>query len=168
MSLFKRIKNIMKSPEPVKPEKSLLTLAPGDMIEVSLVMYELVGKISMHSRNEIILTLQDGKTIRYLKIENRESTYYKLYTPIDGRLDSIEEIPTTIEMDEMDYHMEERYNGRVVVMGKTPFAVSDEQYVWEFQSDNRKLLRIEWQDGRTMMYEGESILPADVQIIRAT
>ncbi|WP_459503542.1 DUF4178 domain-containing protein [Bacillus sp. C1] len=168
MSLFKRIKNIVKSPEPVRQEKSLLTLAPGDMIEVSLVMYEVIGKTSMHSRNEIVLTLQDGRTIRYLKIENRESTHYKLYTPIDGRLDSIEEIPTTIEMDDIDYHMEERYNGRVVVMGKTPFAVSDEQYVWEFQSDNRKLLRIEWQDGRTMMYEGESILPADVQMIRAT
>jgi len=122
----------------------------------------------MHSRNEIILTLQDGKTIRYLKIENRESTYYKLYAPIDGRLDSINEIPTTIEMDDIEYHMEEQYNGRAVVMGKTPFAISDEQHVWEFQSDNRKLLRIEWQDGRTMMYEGESILSADVQIIRAT
>ncbi|PEK71783.1 DUF4178 domain-containing protein [Bacillus pseudomycoides] len=168
MSLFKRIKNIMKSPEPVKPEKSLLTLTPGDMIEVSLVMYEMIGKTSMHSRNEIILTLQDGKTIRYLKIENRESTYYKLYVPIDGRLDSINEIPTTIEMDDIEYHMEEQYNGRAVVMGKTPFAISDEQHVWEFQSDNRKLLRIEWQDGRTMMYEGESILSADVQIIRAT
>ena len=34
----------MKSPEPPKPEKSLLTLAPGDMVEVSLVMYELIGK----------------------------------------------------------------------------------------------------------------------------
>ncbi|WP_242144249.1 MULTISPECIES: DUF4178 domain-containing protein [unclassified Bacillus cereus group] len=168
MSLFKRIKNIIKSPEPAKPERSLLTLAPGDMIEVSLMMYELIGKTSMHSRNEIVLTLQDGKTIRYLKIENRESTHYKLYTPIDGRLDSIDEIPTTIEMDGIEYHLEERYSGRVVVMGKTPFAVSDEQYVWEFQSDNRKLLRIEWQDGRTMMYEGEVILSADVQIIRAT
>lgn len=107
MSLFKRIKNIMKSPEPPKPEKSLLTLAPGDMIEVSLVMYELTGKTSMHSRKEIILTLQDGKDIRYLKIEDRENTYYKLYTPIDGRLDSIDEIPTTIEMDDIEYHMEE-------------------------------------------------------------
>ncbi len=119
MSLFKRIKNIMKSPEPPKPEKSLLTLAPGDMIEVSLVMYELIGKTSMHSRKEIVLTLQDGKDIRYLKIEDRENTYYKLYTPIDGRLDSIDEIPTTIEMDDTEYHMEEQYNGRVVVMGKT-------------------------------------------------
>ena len=118
MSLFKRIKNIMKSPEPPKPEKSLLTLAPGDMIEVSLVMYELIGKTSMHSRKEIVLTLQDGKDIRYLKIEDRENTYYKLYTPIDGRLDSIDEIPTTIEMDDTEYHMEEQYNGRVVVMGK--------------------------------------------------
>lgn len=53
-------------------------------------------------------------------------------------------------------------------MGKTPFAASEEQYVWEFQSDNRKLLRVEWQNGRTMMYEGEVIIPADVQIIRAT
>ena len=69
MSLFKRIKNIMKSPEPPKPEKSLLTLAPGDMVEVSLVMYELIGKTSMHSRKEIVLTLQDGKDIRYLKLK---------------------------------------------------------------------------------------------------
>ncbi|QEL82896.1 DUF4178 domain-containing protein (plasmid) [Bacillus sp. JAS24-2] len=168
MSLFKRIKSIMKSTDPVKPEKSLLTLTPGDMIEVSLVMYELIGKTSIHSRNEIVLILQDGKTICYLKIENRESTYFKLYKPIDGRLDSIEEIPTTIEMNGIEYHMEERYNGRVVVMGKTPFAVSHEQYVWEFQSDNRNLLRIEWQEGRTMMYEGAAILSADVQIIRAT
>lgn len=59
----------MKSPEPLKPEKSLLTLAPGDMIEVSLVMYELIGKTSMHSRKEIVLTLQDGKDIRYLKLK---------------------------------------------------------------------------------------------------
>lgn len=59
----------MKSPEPPKPEKSLLTLAPGDMIEVSLVMYELIGKTSMHSRKEIVLTLQDGKDIRYLKLK---------------------------------------------------------------------------------------------------
>lgn len=59
----------MKSPEPPKPEKSLLTLAPGDMVEVSLVMYELIGKTSMHSRKEIVLTLQDGKDIRYLKLK---------------------------------------------------------------------------------------------------
>ena len=54
-------------------------------------------------------------------------------------------------MDDTEYHMEEQYNGRVVVMGKTPFSASEEQYIWEFQSDNRKLLRIEWQNGRTMM-----------------
>ena len=67
------------------------------MIEVSLVMYELIGKTSMHSRKEIVLTLQDGKDIRYLKIEDRENTYYKLYTPIDGRLDSIDEIPRQLK-----------------------------------------------------------------------
>ncbi|MCI4060792.1 DUF4178 domain-containing protein, partial [Bacillus cereus] len=54
----------MKSPEPPKPEKSLITLAPGDMIEVSLVVYELIGKTSMPTRKEIVLTLQDWKDIR--------------------------------------------------------------------------------------------------------
>ncbi|MEI4831316.1 DUF4178 domain-containing protein [Bacillus sp. FJAT-53711] len=168
MSLFKRIKNILKSPEPAKPEKSVLSLEPGDILEVSLVTYEIIGKTRMHERNEIFLTLQDGNTIRYLKIENREKVYYELYTPIDGRLDSFNEIPTTIEMDDLEYYMEEQYSCRASITGKTPFAVSGEQYVWEFQSDNRKLLRIEWQEGRTMMYEGETILTADVQIIRAT
>ncbi len=71
----------MKSPEPPKPEKSLLTLAPGDMIEVSLVMYELIGKTSMHSRKEIVLTLQDGKRyslFKKLKTEKIRITNYIL------------------------------------------------------------------------------------------
>ncbi len=33
-------------------------------------------------------------------------------------------------MDDIEYHMEEQYNGRVVVMGKTPFSASEEQYIW--------------------------------------
>ncbi|WP_028401234.1 DUF4178 domain-containing protein [Ectobacillus panaciterrae] len=168
MSLFNRIKNIVKKPEPPKAEKSVLSLEPGDIIEVSLVTYEIIGKTRMHERSEIFLTLQDGRTVRYLKIENREKVYYELYAPIDGRLDSINEIPTTIEMEDTAYYMEEQYSCRASVTGRTPFAQSGEQHIWEFQSDNRKLLRIEWQEGRTMMYEGESVLPADVQVIRAT
>lgn len=168
MGIFNRIKNIMKKPEPPKQEKSVLTLAPGDILEVSLVTYEIIGKTSLKNRNEIFLTLQDGNTMRYLKVESREKLYYELYTPIDGRLDSIQEVPTTIHMDDVDYYMEENYSTYVNNQGKTPFPSSSEQYIWEFQSDNRKLLRLEWQDGRMMMYEGESVLTADVQIIRGT
>jgi hypothetical protein len=29
-----------------------------------------------------------------------------------------------------------------------------------------QLLRVEWQDGRFMLYEGERILPADVHVLR--
>ncbi|WP_379971178.1 DUF4178 domain-containing protein [Ectobacillus sp. sgz5001026] len=168
MGIFNRIKNIMKKPEPPKQEKSVLTLALGDILEVSLVTYEIIGKTSLQSRNEIFLTLQDGNTMRYLKVESREKLYYELYTPIDGRLDSIQEVPTTIHMDDVDYYMEENYSTYVSNQGKTPFPSSSEQYIWEFQSDNHKLLRLEWQDGRMMMYEGESVLTADVQIIRGT
>lgn len=168
MSIFNRIKNIMKKPEPPKQEKSVLTLVPGDILEVSLITYEIIGKTSLRNRNEIFLTLQDGNTIRYLKVESREKLYYELYTPIDGRLDSIQEVPTTINMDDVAYHMEEQFSAQVMNQGKTPFSSSGEQYIWEFQSDNHKLLRLEWQDGRMMMYEGETILTADVQIIRGT
>ena len=168
MSVFKRIKNIMKNPEPPKTEKSILTLGPGDIAEVSLATYEVIGRTTSVKQSETFLTLQDGNIIRYLKIEQREKLYYKLYSPIDGRLDSIHEIPSTIEMDDVMYHLEDQYACYVSVIGHTPFSAAGEQHIWEFQSDNRKLLRIEWQDGRMMMYEGEAVLPADVQVIRAT
>lgn len=168
MSLFNRIKNILKQPEPPKPDKSILTVGPGDVVEVSLVTYQITGRTRHSHRNAILLTLQDGNTVRYLHIEERERTEYELYTPIDGRLDSFNEVPTTIEMEGVQYHLEEQYSGNVTAAGKTPFTNGAELYVWQFQSDDRKLLRIEWQDGRFMLYEGESVLPADVQVLRGS
>jgi len=168
MSLFKRIQNIFAKHEPPAEEKSILTVGPGDVVEVSLETYQVTGKANNASRNATMLTLQDGNTIRYLFIEEREKTIYHLYNVIDGRLDSVEEVPTTIEMDDVTYHLEEQYTGRVNVVGKAPFHTSGEQYIWQFQSDQRQLLRIEWQDGRFMLYEGETVLPADVQVLRGT
>ncbi|ASJ54634.1 DUF4178 domain-containing protein [Brevibacillus formosus] len=168
MSLMKRIQNIFAKHEPPAPEKSILTVGPGDVVDVSLVTYQVIGKASNASRKATMLTLQDGTTIRYLYIEEREKIVYHLYSVIDGRLDSIDEVPTTIEMDDVTYHLEEQYNGSVQVAGKAPFHTSGEQYIWQFQSDQRQLLRIEWQDGRFMLYEGESVLPADVQVLRGT
>lgn len=168
MSLFNRVKNILKKPEPPQPEKSILSVGPGDVIEVSLVTYQITGRTRNTHRNGILLTLQDGNTVRYLHIEERERTSFTLYAPIDGRLDSFNEVPMTIEMEGNTYYMDEQYSGTVTVAGKTPFQSGGEQYVWQFQSDDRKLLRIEWQDGRFMMYEGESVLPADVQVLRGT
>nr|WP_279664555.1 DUF4178 domain-containing protein [Ectobacillus ponti] len=157
----------MKAPEPPRPERSILTLMPGDIVEVSLVTYEVIGKADWRERREMFLTLRDGNIIRYLKVEQREKLYYKLFAPIDGRLDSAD-IPTTIELEDIVYHLEEQYAGHVLILGHTPFPASGEQHVWDFQSDQRKLLRIEWQAGKMMMYEGEAVLPADVQVIRAT
>jgi hypothetical protein len=166
MSILKRIKNLVKKPEPPAPEKSILTLGPGDVCEVSFVTYEVTGRTKNQERNAIMLTLQDGADIKYLLIEERERTVYALYQPIDGRLDSFEEVPTSIELDDTLYHMEEHYSGMITAVGKTPFMQGGEQYVWQYQSDNQKLLRIEWQNGRFMLYEGEHVLPADVRVLR--
>lgn len=166
MSLLQRIKNIFAQPEPLPVEKSMLTLTVGDVCEVSLVTYQVIGRTQQWSRNSVMLTLQDGSTIRYLFIEEREQTQYSLYTPIDGRLDSLEEVPTSIELDNRMYHMEEHYTGRVAPMGRTPFAQAAEQYVWQYQSDAGHQLRVEWQDGRFMFYEGEAVLSADVRVLR--
>lgn len=43
-----------------------------------------------------------------------------------------------------------------------------EQHVWQYQADDSRLLRVEWQNGRFMLYEGESVLSADVRVIRAS
>jgi hypothetical protein len=81
-------------------------------------------------------------------------------------MDSMEEVPTIMELDDRAYHMEEHYSGHITTVGKTPFPQGGEQYVWQYQSDDLKLLRIEWQDGRFMLYEGEHVLPADVSVLR--
>ena len=166
MSLFKRIKNLITSVEPPIVEKSVMTLSPGDICEVSLVTYNVTGRTHNRARNAIVLTLQDGISIRYLTIEERERTMYALYDPIDGRLDSVEEVPTILELDDRTYHMEEQFSGLITAIGKTPYMQGGEQHVWQYQSDDMKLLRIEWQNGRFMLYEGESVLPADVRVLR--
>ncbi|GAA3322721.1 hypothetical protein GCM10020331_043730 [Ectobacillus funiculus] len=118
----------------------------------------MIGRTTSVKRSETFLTLQDGNIIRYLKIEQREKLYYKLYSPIDGRLDSIHEIPSTIEMDDVMYHLEDQYACYVSVIGHTPFFLQLENSTYgNFNRITEKLLRIEWQDGRMMMYEGEAV-----------
>ncbi|MBH5319980.1 DUF4178 domain-containing protein [Paenibacillus sp. GSMTC-2017] len=166
MSLFQRLRGIIKRSElPIK-EQSILTIKPGDVCEVSLITYQVIGRTSNARRRTIMLTLQDGSELKYLQIEDRETVAYSLYSPIDGRLDSIVEVPMTLEMDGRTYHLEEQYNDHIAAIGKTPFTNGGEQAIWQFQSDDRKLMRIEWQEGRFMLYEGEDILPADVEVLR--
>lgn len=168
MSLFRRIKNLVAKPEPPAAPRSILTLGPGDICEVSLVTYEVTGRTNNRQRNAVVLTLQDGADIRYLVIEERETTAYALYQPIDGRLDSIEEVPAELDLDGRTFYLEEQFAGYTTSVGRTPFRQTGEQSVWQYQSDDRKLLRIEWQDGRFMLYEGDSVLPADVKVIRGS
>ncbi|RUS49159.1 DUF4178 domain-containing protein [Cohnella sp. AR92] len=167
MSLFQRVKNLLKKPEPLKPERSVLTLGPGDVIEVSLVTYQITGRTRPVNRDAVWLTLRDGADIRYLSIEERERTIYGLFSVIDGRLDSVDEVPTEIELDGVQYYLDEQFYSRILDDGSTPFSsAGGDLHVWNYQSDGRKLLRIEWQNGRFMLYEGESILPADVEWLR--
>ncbi|WP_438350889.1 DUF4178 domain-containing protein [Paenibacillus sp. FA6] len=168
MSIWKRVGNLFAKPEPPIREKNVLGLAPGDICEVSLVTYEVVGRVHNRSRNAVVLTLQDGQDIAYFHIEERENIQYSLYKPIDGRLDNPNEVPSIVDLDDVAFHLEEEYDGNVLVTGKAPFMQGGEQHVWQYQSDDNQLLRIEWQNGRFMMYEGESVIPADVKIIRAS
>lgn len=168
MSVWKRIGNLFAKPEPPLVEKSMLSLAPGDMCEVSLVTYVVQGRVHNVGRNAVILTLQDGVKISYLLIEERESLQYQLYRQIDGRLDTPDEVPVEIDLDGRVFHLEEQYIGAVTVVGRTPFMQGGQQHVWQYQTDEYALLRIEWQNGRFMLYEGEKIIPADVKAIRAS
>ncbi|AKG35006.1 DUF4178 domain-containing protein [Paenibacillus durus] len=166
MSIWKRIGNLFAKDEPPLREKSMLQLAPGDICEVSLVTYEVTGRVSNFSRNAALLTLRDGTAIAYLHIEQREELRYALYKAIDGRLDSLTEVPATMNLDDIVYYLEEEYEGHVSVSGQTSFMNAGDQHVWQYQSDEGQLLRIEWQNGRFMLYEGEKIIPGDVRVIR--
>lgn len=146
----------------------MLNLSPGDICEVSLVTYEVTGRTKTSGRNAVVLTLRDGSKISYLYIEEREQLQYSLYQPIDGRLDDPAEVPSTLELDGYMFHLEEEYEGFAAVTGQTPYVNGGEQHVWQYQSDDYRLLRVEWQNGRFMLYEGEKVIPGDVKVIRAS
>ncbi|GGA23825.1 DUF4178 domain-containing protein [Paenibacillus physcomitrellae] len=167
MNLVKRIGRLFAKEEPPLPEKSMLDLGPGDICEVELVTYQVTGSVRNPSRNAVVLTLQDGGHIKYLHIEEREKLEYVLYQEVDGRLDNPAEVPTELELDGKIHYLEEEYEGRVMVQGRAPFRQGGEQHVWQFQADDFSLLRIEWQDGRFMLYEGTKVIPGDVQVIRS-
>jgi len=168
MSIWKRIGNIFAKAGPPAVEKSMLQLAPGDICEISLVTYEVTGRTHSRGRNAVVLTLRDGSRISYLHIEEREQLEYGFYRPIDGRLDNPAEVPATMELDDHVFFLEEEYEGHVDVLGQTPFMNGGVQHVWQYQSDDFALLRIEWQNGRFMLYEGENVIPGDVRVIRAS
>lgn len=167
MQLFRRMIHLVKKPEPPIEEKTPYNLAIGDIVEISLGSYTVAGKSIFPERQEVFFTLKDGRTIKYFRVTKREKLDLVLYEAIDGRLEEISEIPATIEMDGTLYHMEDQCIVSGHVSGDTPFPASDEHYLWDFESDNWKLLRIEWQDGQMMLYEGEDILPMDVKIIQS-
>lgn len=167
MALFHRIINLVKKPEPPIEEKTPYTLSIGDIVDISLSSYTVAGKMFFPQRRETFFTLKDGSSIKYLRVTKREKLDLALYKAIDGRLEDINEIPTTIEMEETLYHMEDQAVGTAHSSGDTPFSSSDERYLWDFQSDNWKLLRIEWQSGQMMLYEGDDVLPMDVRIIQS-
>ncbi len=163
MKLFRRLITIFqKAKEPIMEEEAVHL---GDVVEIAMVMYRVVGRTEDQKRNSVLLTLEDGSQIQYLFIERREKNLYSLFQPIDGRMDTFNEIPTTLEIDDTLYFLEEQYSGFIKTEGRTPFPTSGEQYVWKFQSDNRKLARIEWQDGKLLLYEGESVMPAEVRVL---
>ncbi|WP_342435689.1 DUF4178 domain-containing protein [Paenibacillus sp. FSL L8-0436] len=168
MSIWKRIGNLFSKTEAPSAPKSMLNLSPGDICEVSLVTYEVTGRTKTSGRNAVVLTLRDGSKISYLYIEEREQLQYSLYQPIDGRLDDPAEVPSTLELDGYMFHLEEEYEGFAAVTGQTPYVNGGEQHVWQYQSDDYRLLRVEWQNGRFMLYEGEKVIPGDVKVIRAS
>lgn len=168
MSIWKRIGNIFSKPPVPEAPKSMLNLTPGDICEVSLVTYEVTGRTMTSGRNAAVLTLRDGSRIAYLHVEEREQLQYALYHPIDGRLDNPAEVPATLELDGYTFYLEEEYEGYAAITGQTPYMNGGSQHVWQYQSDDFRLLRVEWQNGRFMLYEGEKIIPADVRVIRAS
>lgn len=167
MSIFHRIINLVKKSEPPIEEKTPFTLSIGDIVDLSLSSYTVAGRMFFPQRQEAFFTIKDGSTIKYLKVTKREKLELSLYEAIDGRLEDVNEIPTTIEMDGILYHMEDQMISHAHSSGDTPFPSSDKRYLWDFQSDNWKLLRIEWQAGQLMLYEGEDVLPMDIKIIQS-
>ena len=161
--MWKRISNLFSKPEPPKVEKSMLQLAPGDICEVSLVTYEVTGRVHNRGRNAVVLTLQDGEhhcLSSYRRTRNGSVCVIhsdRWAAGFSGR-GSIHH-----RFGRSCISSGRGIRGHVSITGRTALRKAGSS-VWQYQSDDYKLLRIEWQNGRFMLYEGEKVIPGTFEL----
>ncbi|MBX6394695.1 MAG: DUF4178 domain-containing protein, partial [Alicyclobacillaceae bacterium] len=112
--------------------------------------------------------LRDGQTYRHLVVERGEGWVFRLYETLDGRLDRIDEVPETIELDGVSYHLESQQESPAWVEGPMHLVHGDTVYIWNHQSDDRRLFRIEWQNGKWWFGLGRFVEEFDARMIAGT
>ncbi|HHY66728.1 DUF4178 domain-containing protein [Kyrpidia sp.] len=170
MSLWKRVTDLIRARDPHPPvvQKTWFTLRPGDVVQVELTEYIVEAAAAFNAIQSMHYVLRDGRTYRHLVIDRGEGLVFRLYETLDGRLDDIGEIPETVHLDGVDYHLESQQESPAWVDGPMHLVHGDTVYIWNHQSDDRGLFRVEWQNGKYWFGLGRFTEEFDARIIAGT
>ncbi|MDI3328548.1 MAG: DUF4178 domain-containing protein [Alicyclobacillaceae bacterium] len=170
MSVWRRMTDLWRSREtrPLAPEKKLTTLRTGDIVQIELAEYVVEAFAAFNAVRSVHYLLKDGNTRRHLVVEQGEGLVLRLFETLDGRLDRIDEIPETVEVDGVLYHLESQQQSPAWVEGPMHLVHGEPVYIWNHQSDDRRLFRVEWQNGKTWFGLGRFVEEYDARIVAGT
>jgi hypothetical protein len=163
MSIFKRIKSIMRSQKQVPHTPNSNPLEDslvGDIVNVDLEEYVISGKVTYFDRgyapHRYAYYLQSGKNIQCLIVEKGRTLDCFICSFVEGALNDPNAVPTRLELDgEVTFDLEFHRNDMTRTDGHTDFRSSDEVVFWRFFGPDQRFFFLQWQDGKFIAMEGE-------------
>ncbi|MBM7866173.1 DUF4178 domain-containing protein [Heliomicrobium gestii] len=169
MSLFDRMRRIFDSEthagEPVVRERTLFDLDVNDIVSLDLEDWVIEGRVIYHSLpGWVMYWLKSGRQRQGLLLDRSVPDKAVVITPFPGRTDNMNEVKTEYILDGKHYFLDYNGEGIVDASAVTPIRTGQVMY-WQFETDEREIYRIEWQEGRFFHYDGRWIDAFEVSIV---
>ena len=176
MSIFNRIKSIMRSNQSPSPVKSVIPFEDSqinDIVNVDLQEYIVSGKVIYFDRgfapHRYAYYLQNGKTLDLLIVEKSRTYDCYLCSFLEGALDDPNDVPTRLEIDgDIVYDLEHYRSDVSRTEGNTDFRSGDDVMFWKYIGENQQYFFLQWQDGKFVACSGTKIPTADVTFLKSS
>lgn len=169
MSFFDRIGRIFKSEkeadQPIAKERTLFDLNVGQIISLDLEDWVIEGRVVYHQQpGWVLYWISSGRQRQGLLLDRSAPGKAVVLTAFAGRVDDITEVKTEYVLDGNRYFLDYRGECLIDVFGTTPVGRGEIMF-WQYETDQRAVYRIEWQNGRYFHYDGRWIDTFEVAVV---
>ena len=177
MGIWKRVHSIIRSNKKEQIQQMdanpFEDAAVGDIVSVDLDEYVISGKVSYFDRgyapHRFAYYLQNGNHISCMMIEKSRTYEIYLCEFLEGALDNVNEVPTTIDVGELGtFELEHQRNDLTKTEGNTDFRNGDQLLWWKYFSQDDHYFCLQWQDGKFVAMLGMQTPQGDVKFLRSS
>ncbi|WP_328597338.1 DUF4178 domain-containing protein [Heliobacterium mobile] len=169
LSLFGRLRQMFEAEvhtdEPVSKERTLFDLNVGQVVSLDLEDWIIEGKVIYHAQpGWVLYGLKSGRQRQGLLIDRSVPDKAVVLTPFAGRIGDMTDVKTEYVLDGKHFFLDYHGEGLVDTFGETTVGRGQLMF-WQFETDQREIYRIEWQQGRFFHYDGRWIDAFELSIV---